>query len=42
MVLETIDNPYYGEDNNEPGNENHSGASNVVNVKVTKNPYYAM
>ncbi len=42
IVLETIENPYYGDDNNAPGSENHPGACNVVNVKVKKNPYYAM
>ena len=44
LVLETIDNPYYGGDDSEnaSGSESQPGASNVVNVKVTQNPYYAM
>ena len=44
IVLETVDNPYYGVDDSQhaPGNEGHPEASNVVNVKVIENPYYEM
>ena len=44
MIIETIDNPYYEGGNNEnaSGGESNSGDGDVVNVKVTQNPYYAM
>ena len=43
-MLETVQNPYYGGDDfvNESDSESRRGPSNVVIVKVTNNPYYAM
>ena len=44
QIIKAVENPYYGGDDieNESGGTGHLGASNVVNIKVTDNPYYGM
>ena len=43
-VKQAVENPYYAKDDfgNAPTNETHLGSNNVVNIKVTQNPYYEM